>query len=60
MRLLFMGKEEIVNKRKYDAIPALKKEAIKRAWERLDQGEVAKACRTFPDRVRRYIDAKMF
>ena len=32
--------------------------ALKRAWDDLDQEEVARACNIFPDRVRRCLDAK--
>ena len=43
--------EAIVNNRAYNDIPSLKR-ALKRAWEDLDQEEIARACNIFQNRVR--------
>ena len=47
----------IVNNKSYDNILALKLALVK-AWSELDQGEVARACNLFPDRVRHCLKAR--
>ena len=49
--------EAVVNNRAYDSVQALQR-AIRRAWKDLDQDEVARACRSFPERLRKCIKGK--
>ena len=49
--------EALVNNRAYDHIPALKR-ALAKAWSKLDQNEVDRACNLFPERVRSCLKAR--